>query len=225
MIKQWSHSRITGYQQCPQRTKFKVIDKLPDPAGPAADRGIYWHKVAENFIRGALPDLPHREPKDPPMHEYKPLFLALQKLEPLLEHQVGFTREWAETGFFSKDTWGRAVYDVIYYDAPRKTVVIIDWKTGKPSGAHMGQLELYSATGLLLFPEAEKAESSDHYLDIGPHSVMTHHLLRDQVQPILDRWKQMAEQMEADTVMAPRPGQHCRWCAFRKSAGGVCSFG
>jgi RecB family exonuclease len=225
MIMQWSYSRLSGYEQCPLKMKFKVIDKLPDPAGPAAERGVYWHKVAENFVRGVISELPDAAPGDPPMHSYKPLFAAIGENKPLLEHQVGFTREWTETGFFAKDTWGRAVYDVIWYDEPTRTVKIIDWKTGKPNVDHMSQLELYSATGLLLFPEAEQAHSQDQYLDVGPHSTLDHKLKRDRLPVILESWKKRVERMEADKQFAPRPGNHCKWCTFAKKKGGQCSFG
>ena len=42
---------------------------------------------------------------------------------------------------------------------------------------------------------------------------------------VLKRWENAAQKMSMDTEFKPRPGQHCRWCAFAKSKGGVCLFG
>ena len=225
MISQWSHSRITGYEQCPQKTKFKIIDKLPDPPGPAADRGIFFHKVVEDYISGKLPELPRYRDGHPKLDSFKPLFDSLRMEQPLLEHQVGFTREWKETGFFAPDTWGRMVYDVIYYDEPSRTVFITDWKTGKPNGAHLGQLKLYAATGLLLFPEAREVKACDEYLDIGPRARMMLHMVRTQEVPVLEQWARLAAKLEAEVTFAPRPGPLCKWCTFRKSNAGPCEFG
>lgn len=225
MITKWSYSRVSAYQQCPQRVKFKTIDRLPDPPGPAASRGIRAHKVLETFIAVPGAVLPEQIPDVPRVHEFREILHTIKGLSAAAEKQVGITREWKITAFDAPDAWGRAVFDVAYYVPDEKTVCIFDWKTGKPNGGHFQQLELYGAIGLLMHEEAEKSYCADYYLDIGPKSTLETTLHRKDLQPVLDKWSKMVDQMEKDTTFAPHPGQHCRWCGYAKSKGGPCSFG
>lgn len=225
-IKQWSYSRLHTYETCPLKAKFKVVDKLADPAGPAAGRGVYWHAVLEKSVTGELTAMPELSVNDPKLGAYAPLLAKLRDIRPLLEHRVGFTREWKETTFFAKNVWCRSVYDVMYYDAATRTVHTGDWKTGKSNPDHVKQLELYNATGLLLFPEAVKAEAVDWYVDIGkPEDDLTHTLTRAGLPDVLRSWELRVRRMETDTVFPARPGKHCMWCNFAKKKGGPCTFG
>ncbi|WP_029287506.1 PD-(D/E)XK nuclease family protein [Cellulomonas sp. HZM] len=48
-----SPSRTNDFLQCPQLFRFRVIDRLPEPASPAAARGTLVHAVLEHLF--ALP--------------------------------------------------------------------------------------------------------------------------------------------------------------------------
>jgi RecB family exonuclease len=225
MLDKWSYSRINLYEQCPAKLKYKVIDRLADPAGAAADRGTLFHKVAEDYVGGRILTLPPYKPGDPPLSAFTHKFNELKTHRPKLEHQVAFDREWNQVDFKSPEAWGRMIYDVQYYDSPNVTVRTIDYKTGKPSKSHESQLDLYSATGLLLYTEAKLAISEAWYLD-QPHL----RPLRRTMTPVaskhvLNGWKARAEKMEAETEFKPTPGEYCRWCTFANTKGGPCSFG
>jgi len=224
MINKWSYSRLKTYESCPQKAKYKIIDKLPDPAGPAAARGTKYHKILEEYVGGVLPALPpDLAPNPPPLPAYLDKLNALREKKPKLEYQIAFTREWKPTDFFADNAWARAVYDVIY---PNKyEVQVIDYKTGRPSPDHLQQLELYAATALILHPEAELAMCADWYLDNGPHSTLEFVLARNGLQDVLTRWTARVQVMETDTVFPARPGRHCSYCAFAKKKGGPCQFG
>jgi CRISPR/Cas system-associated exonuclease Cas4 (RecB family) len=101
----------------------------------------------------------------------------------------------------------------------------VDYKTGKPSADHVQQLELYAATALILYPEAEIAVCADWYLDNGPHSSLEYVLARSGLEKVLDKWTDRVRVMETDTIFPARPGRHCSYCAFSKKKGGQCQFG
>ena len=60
MIKAWSFSRLSIFEQCKLRTKLAYIDRIPEPPRPlppgktehANDRGTRIHDAAERFVRG-----------------------------------------------------------------------------------------------------------------------------------------------------------------------------
>jgi hypothetical protein len=162
--------------------------------------------VAEDYVGGKIATLPPYKPGDPPLAAFTHKFNELKTHNPQLEYQVAFDREWHPVEFKSKEAWGRMVYDVQYYDEPNVTVRTIDYKTGRPSRQHESQLDLYSATGLLLRP------------------------LRRTMTPVaakhvLSSWKARAAKMEEETEFKPTPGEHCRWCPFAKSKDGPCLYG
>jgi len=225
MINQWSYSRLSAYQQCPQKVKFKVIDKLPDPPGAAAERGTYWHSVLEHFVGPGKVELPEPAPGAPALELFRPQLLELREKEPKLELQVAFNQLWQPTEFFAKDAWARMVFDVQYYDEPNLTVNTIDYKTGKVSATHANQLDLYAAVGFLIHPQAKFSNTENWYLDIGPGAKLKRVMAKAASQHVLKRWENIAKEMSMDVAFIPRPGQHCKWCAYAKSKGGPCSFG
>lgn len=220
MISEWSYSRLSTYEQCPRKAKFKYVDRLPDIPGPAAERGNVIHLSIEEFLKGVRDDL-HYEIRKDFVEEYA--MLRLNEL--LVEHRIGFTKEWEECEFFGVNVWLRVVYDVLWYDDSVRRVHVIDHKTGKPYAGHTEQLELYSVTGLLLFPDAESATSQNFYIDIGMRATIEKTLSRKTVPVVLEKWKNKVSVMEQDETYAANPGQHCRFCPYAKSKGGPCVFG
>lgn len=220
-ISEWSYTRWSTHDQCNLKGKFKFVDKLPDPPGPAADRGIFYHSIAEMYINRKMSTFP----VELQGLGFDEKFDQLREQEPLTEHRIGLTRQWTETGFFGKDVWGRVVYDVIYYTPADKTVHIIDHKTGKMYPEHEEQLDLYNLTGLLLFPDAEQSVAEDWYLDQGAHIGVPRTMSRKLVEPMKQFWQARIDVMENDRIYAARPGRHCNWCAYAKRKGGPCSFG
>ena len=45
-----SPSSASTFRQCPQRWKFRYVDKLPDPPGEAAVAGTFAHRVLEELL-------------------------------------------------------------------------------------------------------------------------------------------------------------------------------
>lgn len=224
LINQWSLSRLTMWEACARKAKYKVIDKLPEPfSGPAADRGIAVHAGLEGYLKGDSPQMPK---------EVKPtlamFYAQLRDRQPLVEHRVGFTRKWEETEFFSKTVWGRMVFDTIGYDEPSFTVEINDHKTGKVyPEKHKNQLQLYSASAFILFPDAKCAVARNIYTDIGPSATLDYKMERgsDDAKITIQKIEARVAKMEADTVFSANPGPGCKWCHYRKSNDGPCSFG
>jgi hypothetical protein len=41
---------------------------------------------------------------------------------------------------------------------------------------------------------------------------------------LADDWEDKTRPMLNDTIFAPKPGNACRWCHWKKSNGGPCKF-
>ena len=58
MINRWSHSRLSTYESCPKKAFYRYVRKHPEETHPAAERGIKIHNLAEQYIKGELPEVP-----------------------------------------------------------------------------------------------------------------------------------------------------------------------
>lgn len=213
MITAWSYSRLSSWEACPAKAKYKFLDKLPEPDSPAAARGGAIHTLAEKYIKGEITELP---PELVQVEEY---------LEGLkggdAELQLAFTKDWEPCSWFGPQVYCRVVFDVVKRDGAKGTVV--DHKTGKQrQEEHTDQLRLYALTAFLQWPELDEIEAQILYIDHGERLRMTFH--RASIDELKTYWDNRAGKMMADTIFSPKPNPGCRWCAFSKSKGGPCIF-
>lgn len=226
MIKQWSPSRLFQYEACPLSAKYKYVDKVPEPGpkGAALVRGEELHGHLEHFIKGWREDL---DPKVAKMSKVATeLREGFKRGEVHVEIELAITREWKVTKWVAPDTWGRFKLDVIVKSGNKGRV--IDWKTGKykPDGDYADQLNAYSTAALSVTPELEEMSSCLIFVDHTdvPVERPEGSVVRSKLAEQQEYWSDRVARMERDSVFAPRPGFACRWCPYRKSAGGPCEF-
>lgn len=220
-IEAWSYSRWRDYEQCPLKAKFKHVDKIKEPGNAAMDRGSAIHKLAEDFAGGQLKALPVE------LEKFKKNFSALKKQTPSCEQEWAFNKEWGRVGWFDQDAWCRIKVDATYETGTTKAshAVVIDHKTGRyrPGDTeYSNQLELYAVGAFLIYCTAKEVHCKLWFLDSGDEEVMK--FTREQLPDLLKSWEKRTKAMLADTRFAPRPGNYCRFCHFRKSNGGSCKF-
>jgi hypothetical protein len=225
----WSYSRLSTYEKCALQAKLKYINKLPEPPSDALEKGSNAHDVLAQYLRGDLPLVEQGgmvTPDDiPGWAHFGSLLNDLRALEPLVEQQWGFNCSWDPVGWFGKDTWFRSVLDaaLVYGD---DTGDVIDFKTGKPYPQDTAkQAELYAISMVRRYPALTHATVRFWYVDPqqkGAEAV--YRFSRDQAEAAMPKWEKKAERMLTDEIMAPRPGEHCRFCPFAKAKGGPCKY-
>lgn len=230
-ITAWSYSRWSTYEDCPFKAKCKFIDKLPEPpAGPAIDRGIAMHSLAEEAISGKMStkteDIERAERfrsefKAGPAKLFKSEFALAKKGKPICETEWAFRADWSDTSWFAKDAWCRVKTDLVFFS--KKELVIVDHKTGKRNESHRTQLSLYALSGFLKFPSIDHISSALWYLDHGA-PIPTESYERSELGDMIDAWEERVRPMMNDTTFVPKPSNACRWCPFKKEAGGPCKF-
>lgn len=233
-LKSWSFSRYSLYQQCPLKCKLIHIDKLKEPPSPALERGVRIHEIAENYIKGTLPEEPFPEELRLFRTEIKKLRKAYKIGDVSVEEQWGFTKDWKLTRWDDwANCWLRIKIDVATWGA-KFTRLIKDWKTGKfrpdKNAEYIEQLELYSL-GSMLAEESKSVKARLVYLDEGvvfpdPQGRKGEALgwTRADVPALQAKWEDRVRPMLADTIFAPRPNRFCGWCHFRKANGGPCQY-
>ena len=219
MIKQWSHSRFKTYQECPYKAKLKFIDRLQEPSNPAMERGIDIHKKAEDFLTTPKMELP------PELLKMEKEMKALKKEKTLeVELELAFNLDWERVDWFASDVWWRAKVDALYFNSATGNIVVIDHKTGKVND-YESQASLYALAAFLATPGSgmpPRVTAEFWFLDHGQKD--KHQYKRKDVAEMKAYWASQTRAMLNDTRFAPRPGNYCRWCHFRKSNGGPCAY-
>lgn len=231
MITSWSLSRLTDYQQCPRKAKFKHVDRLKEEKGAPLIRGELIHKELEHYIDGRIDKL---SPETKRVHALaKKLRAEFQKGKVKVELELAFTKHWKLTEWLAKDAWARIKVDVLRV-RPKKKVEVIDWKTGGKvdgqgnvvlSEGYKDQLHLYGVAAVTagLAEEASGAliytDHTDKLIQLPELTVRAENIGTEQ-----RRWEKKVLPMLSDNLFAPRPGDYCRWCAFSKKKGGQCEF-
>lgn len=218
-IKAWSFSRYKDYTQCPLKARLKHVDRLSEPGSAAMERGTAIHKMAEDYARGTLKKLPKE------LAGFTDFFKLVRKYKDDIlatEDNWAFTQQWdpCEWNDWNR-AWVRVKIDLVLQDGPGH-VMIIDHKTGKRKADHLEQLSLYALAGFVMYPDAKEITSRLTYLDSGEVGEEGFH--SKQLTALKKEWTAKAQPMLNDTTFAPRPGNYCRWCHFRKANGGPCQY-
>ena len=216
----WSYSRYNDYKQCPLKFKLKHLDRLPDPGGPAMQRGNLIHKLAEDYTVGKIKALP------PELKNFKEEFKQLRSMKPMVEQAWGFRRDWTHNGrndWFGGDVWLRSKADVfVVYDDD--TGDLIDHKTGKKYETNKEQVELFACTAFMRVPTLTHVTTRLWYLDlVEDNEVVAEYTAKD-AENIKKDWEKKVQPMFNDKKFAPRPNDKCHWCTFSKAKGGPCKF-
>ena len=210
----WSISRLHDWERCPRYAMYRHGLKLPEPKGPALERGIAVHALAEAYLKAEEP--PRRVPAE--LSKFAPQFRALRKKEAQSEVRFAVTEKWEPRGFFDPDVWGRAVADALVVSG--KKARIVDFKTGKMRDGYGDQLELYALVVLLAHPEVLEVSCELWYLDSG--ELASSRFKRADLEELTARWTLRPLPMLEDRIFPSRPGWYCRYCHYRRDNAGPC---
>lgn len=211
--KRWSYSSWSTYEQCPAKWKFSYIDNLPWGSSAAMDRGTRMHKMAEDFVTGAIDFVPND------IRKVGPSLLMYKNMGAKAEETWLLDKNW-EPVTNQDDAWIKAIVDLHYFQSP--VIYVKDHKSGQMYDSHREQLELYGLIGLKKYPEAKRAETAAIYMDTG-HEGMDGTIIRAMMPKLIDKWHSGAIRMYEDNTYDPKPG-NCKWCTYAKDKGGPCQY-
>lgn len=213
----WAFSTVKTHQQCPALIKYRKIDRLPEPKAPAMQRGIDMHAAIEAAIRQktALP------PTHPYAHWNEVLGGVVSKhVAP--EVKLAFNADWMPVEWMAPDVWLRVAFDAVTRE-PGVTDVW-EWKTGKQYEEHEVQGRLYALAALLVVPQ-DRVNVRIRYLDHYPLRTDILGFSYADIPRLKDEFIKFSYDFLNDEIYPARAGPKCRYCHFRKSNGGPCTFG
>lgn len=215
MITAWSFSRWKTYDSCPFLAKCKFVDKRPEPQNPAAARGDEIHKNLEKYVKGQIRTIHPDVGKS-----FSSEVVTLRKKKASAELELAYTREWMPVTWFDKSVWCRVKVDAMLSSG--NAARIIDYKSGKIREEHQLQLSLYAVAGLASNVKCDSVDTEIWYIDAD--ETVTETYTRDQLPKLKREWEIRVKPMMSDKRFKPTPGNHCRWCHFRKENGGPCKY-
>lgn len=227
-ITSWSPSRLSTYNDCPRKAKYKFVDKLPEPSGPAASRGTAIHEGLEQYVRGETAVLPAAI--KPGFKKIRALLDRLRagfaKGRVLVEQELAFDADWLPSGYKGdEDTVSRFKLDILE-DEPKNTAHVIDWKSGKlkPGGAYDDQVNAYSVAALSHY-DIDRVRTSLVFVDHDEILERPSGKLSQEDLPQQQRkWDLAVGPMFRDTTFRPHPSHLCGWCHFSKARNGPCEY-
>jgi hypothetical protein len=227
-VTSWSFSALKTYQQCPFKLKCSRIDKLPEPQSPQMLEGQRIHKLAEDYLNGAIAEVPEElklfgdDYRD--LRQYGSE--AVDGLGHVFaEYGAAFREDLSICEWWAKDAWLRVKLDALvlnYEGGVPVSAVVVDLKTGKPRRDDKDQLSLFAFGVMLLYPTVEEVRSELWYCAGGELVNGVH--LRSGFEHLKKEWLDKAAPMLADEEFLPTPNGLCSWCAFSKLKGGPCTM-
>lgn len=162
-LRPFSPSIIKEKRKCFRRTAFKRIERLPDPAGPAAQHGGEMHKQLENYLLyGKIPK--HVDALAAMREAPKPLSALA---EATIRWQHG--DPWSYLGImdFSAALLSRAQWLTSPFFEPGNTIVIGDYKFTSNLKYALAEHQGLLVDPSTLEPDPQSTMYADHYFQRG----------------------------------------------------------
>ena len=235
-----SPSSASTFRQCPQRWKFRYVDKLPDPPGEAAVAGTFAHRVLEELLELAPDERTLDSAKSLAKQvwgetesdkDFEALDLdadgvrnfkwtAWRAIEGLWDLEDPKTVDLVATETEVSTEIGGVPF-VGYIDrveASADGLVVSDYKSGRAPGrkfseARLEQVLLYAAALAEIHgtpPVRARLMYLGQRID---ETTVTPEAIAEVAQRLAETWEELQER-SATGDFPPQPGPLCGWCAF-----------
>ena len=238
--KHLSPTSASMFRQCPQRWKFRYVDRLPDPPGEAALAGTFAHRVLEELLS--------LEPEERTMDRARALAKEVWSDMAVDEDFSALALDPDGIRNFKWTAW-RAIEGLWNLEDP-KTVEVVDTETevsveigGVPFIGYIDRVEIGSDGLVVSDYKSGRAPGRKFYKDrleqvllyaaalaelhgtlpararlmyLGQRideTEVTAENIGDVTQRLADTWEELL-QRSATGEFPPEPGPLCGWCAF-----------
>jgi len=223
-----SHSRLSDFNACPLKFKLKYLDKAKNFQMDQQDKSIHLvrgdnvHKALEAYLvkrkAGQTPEtittsLEEVRQTIPLIEKYIDMF-GIENCHP--EAQVSVDTEWKQVEWFSKQSYYRAILDLICKSSA--VGIVADYKTGKfkdyaPDNG-MGQLELSSAIALSIMP-IEEVKTIYLYVD-HKKTIQKSYSQKDK-ERLVNHFVAEHQKVNSEVNFDPTHNQYCGYCEAVKA--------
>ena len=215
-MRPWSYSRLSTYETCPRQYQYSYLERLKGfrPESPAAKRGTAIHERADKYFKGQLSMYPYE------FQRVSGHLMLLKAKKAMSEQKLGVREDWSPCDFGDKETYFRAIVDIVYNEPG--VCHVEDHKTGQVYDSHPKQMLDYVAIAAAHFP-AEEYHTRLIYVDQG---IVTKPKITEanKIKPIRLMLDGRIKNAETDTIFPTRSGSHCSWCDYSNRYGGPCKY-
>lgn len=237
-----SPSSASMFRQCPQRWKFRYVDKLPDPPGEAALAGTFAHRVLEELLgldaeertlesARALAAQVWAETESDKDFEALDLdadgvrnfkWAAWRAIEGLWDLEDPKTVDIVATETEVSTEIGGVPF-VGYIDRVEEDsdgLVVSDYKSGRAPGrkfseARLEQVLLYAAALAEIHGTAPVRARLMYLGQRIDETAVTADAIAEVTRRLVETWEEL-QKRSATGDFPPRPGPLCGWCAFAR---------
>ena len=213
----YSFSKLTTFENCPQRFKFQYIDKIKrDDRSEALIKGSNVHGILEKFGTSKLnnskeENIVRNFVKSEIAKKYLPSLVGIEKST--REISIGLDENYEPCSYYSKKAIFRGKVDFIC--KIDNVLNICDYKTGKYKeevNQDYRQLLLYSLYFFKKYPEIDKIRISYIYVEHNlENSMILERKFLDSYIAILSK---MINNVETATEYN-RKTCFCNWCPYK----------
>lgn len=166
----YSYSKISVYNQCPKKFKYKYIDKVKVP-----------YVYSEPLIKGGCIHsiLEYHPDKSPHKHQEKYQYIVDNFLDTDLGREIfmydgkceidfGLTRKLEPCDYYNKEALFRGSVDRMLYNESQNKMILLDYKSGNiPDEKYMSykQLSWYALYFFIKYPKLENIQISYVYVE------------------------------------------------------------
>lgn len=209
-----SYSGLKQFETCAAQYKFSRIDRLPQPTGPAAERGKMLHAELESILNG---DLGLLSDEISYLEDY---LTQLRENGATPEVPFAINRDWQEVDFGDTNAWLRGIIDVYASNGPKAT--ILDWKSGKKRD-YLDQVRVYATAVMSIHKSIHEITPTIYFIDL-KKEITYSQINSSQLPQLQQELKERLDAIDNEKIFAPNPSTNCRWCHYRKENGGPCRW-
>lgn len=207
-----SYSRLSTFEQCPQKFDYLYVTKSVKDSGSDATRyGNRVHESLEYYAKTGDPAAITAETKN-----YIGMVDRIRNSEgdKYYEYQMAIDANCQPCGWMSDEAYIRSIADVLVVNGDR--AFCGDWKTGKVRDNPM-QLQLFSCMIMFHFPEVQTVKTSFIWLQHDAFTSATYHRRHLELM-----WTNLSQRFTAVQdavdlgVFVAKPSPLCGWCAAKE---------
>jgi CRISPR/Cas system-associated exonuclease Cas4 (RecB family) len=235
MDKRWlSKSQVKIFQQCPMKWKYLYIDAIPGISSPAQNRGIDIHSKVERFYNNIdivqTKEKTEIKLKNPDKDLDKFVEFENKRIQDCKDetgeiNMSYFKPLFQELKVSNDELKLRGIIDAVYLNPKDNKLIIIDWKTGTPSG-DMDDYRLELAIYKILY-DCDTHINKVKGLDVGYWGIYFLDKGKLFFEPVSDKWVKKALNIINKVRLDIEKGEYkmkpsfwCRYCQFREKCGG-----
>lgn len=213
----YSFSKLTTFEDCPQRFKFQYIDKIRrDDRNEALIKGSNVHNILEKFgtyrLNNSLEEnIVRKYVKSEIAKKYLPSLVGVEKS--IRETSIGLDENYNPCSYYDKKAIFRGKVDFIC--TIDNVLNICDYKTGKYKEEvfqDYRQLLLYSLFFFRKFENIDTIRISYIYVEHELENTMT--LERKYLDKYIETLQTMIQNVETATEYVKKT-KFCNWCPYK----------